>query len=91
MVSRAIEQQGHFEDPMAYDVMREVANRVIGRYLEWERTTTGMESQRWQDERIRVRLVVRAVDPDDAGAVREKTAELREVLRHMPDKVPVLV
>lgn len=81
-------EQDRLYDPMIYDIMRETANRVIGRYLVWQRGTTGREAQHWQDERIRTRLAVRAVDPDSRRAVEAKTAELRETLRRMPEHAP---
>lgn len=77
-------------DPMIYDTMRETANRVIGRYLVWQRAATGREARHWQDERIRTRLEVRAVDPDDRREVEAKTAELRERFRRMPRHAPTL-
>lgn len=72
------------------DLVEATANRVIGRFLVWERATTGEEARHWRDERIRTRLEVRAVDPDDRRAVEAKTAELRQQLAQMPDSAPVL-
>jgi hypothetical protein len=78
------DERDRLYDPMIYDVMRETANRVIGRYLVWQRAATGGEAQHWQDERIRTRLAVRMVDPDNRRAVEAMTAELRETLRVFP-------
>ncbi|MCI1642821.1 MAG: hypothetical protein LKI27_09145 [Actinomyces sp.] len=82
------DERDRIYDPMIYDIMREIANQVIGRYLVWQRAATGREAQHWQDERIRTRLAVEAVNADSRRAVEAKTAELRETLRHMPEHAP---
>lgn len=84
------ENDDYLYDPMAYDAMRELANRVTGRYIVWERETTGLESKHWQEERIKLRLDLRTVDPDSKSAVEAKTAELREMFRNMPKHAPAL-
>lgn len=82
-------EQDRLYDPMIDDIMREMANRVIADYVAWERGARDpAEAQHWQDERIRTRLAVRAVDPDSRRAVEAKTAELRETLPRMPEHAP---
>lgn len=84
-------QQDRVYDPMIYDVMRELANQVMGRYLAWERqASTPVEAEHWQDMRLRTRLEVRAVNPDSRSAVEAKTNQLGEILKSMPEQAPVL-
>lgn len=78
-------------DPVIYDVMRDIANRVMGRYLAWQRSTSGAQADHWRDERLRVRMAIRDVNPDSRRAVEAMTARLRETLRTMPESAPALV
>lgn len=83
-----LDEQDRYYDPMIFDIMRELANQVIGRYVVWNRETTGEAAQHWLDEMIRTRREVQAVDPDSRRAVEAKTAELREQFKAMPEHAP---
>ena len=86
-----VDDDDRLYDPMAYDVMREMANLVIGRYVAWEREAkTQSEEVRWQGERLRTYKEVRAVDPDSRSAVEAKTEELTATYRSMPEHAPTI-
>lgn len=75
---------------MLYDVMRELATQLGGRYVEWmDEATSGAEEAHWQGEHARVTRAVRAVDPDSRSAIEAHTAKLRAELAAMPRHAPV--
>jgi len=77
--------------PMLYDVMRELATQLGGRYVEWMReAATAVDREHWRSEDFRVMREVRAVDPDSRLAIEEHTAKLRAELAGMPRHAPVL-
>ncbi len=77
--------------PMVYDVMRELATQLGGRYIEWmDEAATSAEKEHWRAEQFRVMLEARAVDPDSRQAIEAHTAKLREELTSMPRYAPVL-
>lgn len=77
--------------PMLYDVMRELATQLGGRYVEWMREAdTAGAREHWRGEQFRVMREVRAVDPDSRQAIEEHTAKLRSELAAMPRHAPVL-
>lgn len=84
-----VDDDDRLYDPMAYDVMREMANLVIGRYVAWEREAkTPSEEAHWQEARLRTYDEVWAVDPDSRSAVEAKTAELTATYKSMPVHAP---
>ena len=86
-----VDDDDRLYDPMAYDVMREMANLVIGRYVVWEREAeTPSEAAHWQEEWLRTYEEVRAVNPDSRSAVEAKTAELTATYRSMPEHAPAM-
>lgn len=86
-----VDDDDRLYDPMAYDVMREMANLVIGRYVAWEREAKiPSEAAHWQEERLRIRREVRAVNPDSRSAVEAKTEELTATYRGMPEHAPAI-
>lgn len=77
--------------PMLYDVMRELATQLGGRYVEWiDEATSEADEAHWRAEHARVTREVRAVDPDSRQAIEEHTAKLRGTLAAMPRHAPVL-
>lgn len=77
--------------PMLYDVMRELATRLGGRYVEWmDESASGAAENRWRAEHARVTREARAIDPDDQHAIEAHTAKLRAELVAMPRHAPVL-
>ena len=77
--------------PMLYDVMRELATQLGGRYIEWMREASDAEArEHWRAEQFRVMREARAVDPDSRSAIEEHTAKLRAELAAMPRYAPVL-
>ncbi|MGW9114781.1 hypothetical protein [Microbacterium sp. NPDC055683] len=77
--------------PMLYDVMRELATQLGGRYVEWMREAADVGArEHWRSEQFRVMREVRAVDPDSRQAIEEHTAKLRAELEAMPRHAPVL-
>lgn len=78
-------------DPMIYDVMRELATQLRGRYLEWANLATDERAaQHWTDAQVQVLLEARAIDPDDAVAIMEHTAQLEARLADLPREAPIL-
>lgn len=76
-------------DPMVYDVLRETATQLRGRYLHWSYTAADPdERERWRLEALNVRREVDAVDVYDEAAVRAKTTELADRLRALPPAEP---
>ncbi|MCL3776919.1 MULTISPECIES: hypothetical protein [unclassified Actinomyces] len=79
------------DDPMVYDVMRELATQLGGRYVEWmDEAMTAADEKHWQSEQSRVMREARAVDPDNRQAIEAHTARLRAELAAMPRYAPVL-
>ncbi|WP_139738587.1 hypothetical protein [Actinomyces wuliandei] len=77
--------------PVLYDVMRELATQLGGRYVEWVREAESAGARdHWRAEQLRVMREVRAVDPDDRQAIEEHTMRLRAELALMPRYAPVL-
>lgn len=77
--------------PMLYDVMRELAAQLGGRYVEWMREADDAGARdHWRAEQFRVMREVRAVDPDSRQAIEEHTMRLRAELAAMPRDAPVL-
>lgn len=77
--------------PVLYDVMRELATQLGGRYVEWMREAKDADTRdHWRAEQFRVMREVRAVDPDDRTAIEEHMARLRAELAAMPRYAPVL-
>lgn len=77
--------------PMIYDVMRELATQLSGRYVEWMREATDVDTrEHWRAEHFRVMREARAVDPDSREAIEAHTAALRAELAAMPRYAPVL-
>lgn len=77
--------------PVLYDVMRELATQLGGRYVEWmDEAASSVDEEHWRTEQFRVTREVRAVDPDDRTAIEEHTARLRAELASMPRYAPVL-
>ncbi len=77
--------------PVLYDVMRELATQLGGRYVEWMREADNVDArEHWRAEQFRVTREVRAVDPDDRQAIEEHTAKLRAELTAMPRHAPDL-
>ena len=72
-------------DPMIYDVLRETANHLRGRYLHLAReAATPDAARRWNEAFTAVGVEVRAVDSRDRVQVERKTAELADRLRALP-------
>lgn len=79
-------------NPMVYDAMREIANRIVGRYIAWKReAATEAQAAHWQAEAGRLAREVREVNPYDQAAVDAKRAELRERFAALPERAPELV
>lgn len=77
--------------PMLYDVMRELATQLGGRYVEWmDEATSPADEAHWQAEHARVTREVREVDPDSRAAIAAHTEKLRAALAAMPRHAPVL-
>ncbi|MGO2520127.1 MAG: hypothetical protein ACTH8F_08395 [Microbacterium sp.] len=77
--------------PMLYDVMRELATQLGGRYVEWMReASAASDREHWRGEQFRVTREVRSVDPDSRAAIEAHTATLRAELAAMPRHAPVL-
>lgn len=77
--------------PMLYDVMRELATQLGGRYVEWmDEATSSAAEEHWRAEHARVTREVGAVDPDSRHAIEAHTARLRIELAAMPRHAPVL-
>lgn len=77
--------------PMIYDVMRELATQLGGRYVEWaDGAATDRDENHWAGEQLRVMREVRAVDPDNRRAIEEHTEKLRSELAGMPAIAPLL-
>ena len=75
--------------PMLYDVMRELATQLGGRYVEWMgESANGTEEKHWQAEHFRVIREVNAVNPDSRRAIEEHTEKLRAELAAMPRYAP---
>ena len=86
-----VDEDDRLYDPMVYDVMREMSNLVIGRYIAWEREAeTPSEEAHWQEKWLRTYEEVRAVDPDSRSAVEAKTEELTATYRSMPVHAPTI-
>lgn len=63
-------------DPMVYDIMRERANRLIGRYLHLARIANDPETRRqWSEAVTGILDRIDAVDPHDEEAVRAASAD----------------
>jgi len=76
-------------DPMIYDVMREFATRIGGRYVSWARQATDpVERQHWLAESYRVDREVRAVNTRSRRAIEAKSDELHRQLAQMPRQAP---
>jgi len=72
-----------------YDVMRDLATHLSGRYVEWMHEATTPEAEaHWREEHFRVMREVRAVDPDSRSAIEAHTALLRDALAQMPRYAP---
>ncbi len=77
--------------PVLYDVMRELATQLGGRYVEWmDEAVSSADEEHWRAEHARVTREVRAVDPDDRQAIEDHTAKLRAELAAMPRHAPSL-
>ncbi|MDO5645924.1 MAG: hypothetical protein Q4G21_09615 [Dermabacter sp.] len=77
--------------PMIYDVMRELATQLGGRYVEWMREAPDVSArEHWRKEQFRVMREARAVDPDSRAAIEAHTEKLRMELAQMPRYAPVL-
>jgi len=77
--------------PMIYDVMRELATQLGGRFVEWmDEAASEADEAQWQAEHARVTREVRAVDPDSREAIEAHTAKLRAELAAMPRYAPAL-
>lgn len=82
-----------YEDfsPMIYDIMRELATQLGGRYIEWMDEAEDPDArEHWRHEQFRVMREVRAVNPDSLQEIEEHTAKLQAELRAMPRYAPVL-
>lgn len=67
--------------PVPYDVMRELATMLSGRYLARMRSATTEEEQtEWRERCIRVTDNVDAVNSLDHGAIARQTQSLRDAL-----------
>lgn len=65
---------------MSYDVMRETANQIRGRYLAWANDAADAETEQyWLEQASQVTREVRQVDPYDEETITAKRAELREL------------
>ena len=71
--------------PVPYDIMRDLATLLGGRYVEWMREADDAQArEHWQEEQFRVMREVRAVDPDSREEIRAHTARLQAELAAMP-------
>ncbi len=76
-------------NPMIYDAMRELENRIRGEYVAWQdQAKTPEEAEYWQREILRLSKEVRAVDINSQSAIDAKRAELRELFASLPDQAP---
>lgn len=76
---------------MIYDVMRELATQLSGRYIEWmDQAMSDADEAHWQAEHFRVMREVRAVVPDNLSAIEAHTQKLRAELLDLPLHAPVL-
>ena len=78
-------------NPVPYDIMRDLATLLGGRYIEWMREADDAQArEHWQEEQFRVMREVRAVDPDSREEIRAHTARLQAELAAMPRYAPKL-
>lgn len=78
-------------DPMVYDVMRELATQLGGRYIAWaDAAANERDAQHWVAEDLRVMREARAINPDDVDAVKHHTLHLTEIIAALPEAAPVL-
>ena len=76
---------------MSYDVMRETANQIRGRYIAWDNAADDSETEQyWLEQASQVTREVRQVDPYDEEAIMAKRAELRELFRSLPAEAPAV-
>ncbi|MBW9207970.1 hypothetical protein KV097_18685 [Mumia sp. zg.B17] len=75
-------EERRYYDPMTYDVMRELANRLRGIYIARARkAASSEEDERWSQADRDLIAEVRAVPAMDLDAVTAMTATLRERIR----------
>ncbi|MFC7582289.1 hypothetical protein ACFQ23_05565 [Schaalia naturae] len=78
-------------NPMAYDVLLELATRIGGQYVAWaEEAPSEASGRHWRNAGIEMQRQVRAVDPHSRSAIESKTEELRAMLATMPAHAPLL-
>ncbi|WP_029067969.1 hypothetical protein [Jonesia quinghaiensis] len=76
-------------NPTIYEAMRELATRISGRYVAWQRAAeTPQEAEHWRRVMYRLSAEVRAVDFDSRSAIEAKRAELRELWASLPVDAP---
>ncbi|MDO5066392.1 MAG: hypothetical protein Q4D96_03835 [Propionibacteriaceae bacterium] len=76
---------------MSFDIMKEMATRVCGRYIAWANAASDPETEQyWLEKALQVAADVRQVDPYDEAAITAKRAELRELFRSLPIEAPAV-
>ena len=76
---------------MSFDIMKEMATRVCGRYIAWANDAADSETEQyWLEQASQVTREVRQVDPYDEEAIMAKRAELRELFRSLPTEAPAV-
>ncbi len=76
-------------NPMKYDVMRELATQLSGRYVAWmDQAGSAAEETHWQAEHFRVMREAREIDPDNRSAIEAHTKKLRATLADLPLSPP---
>lgn len=76
---------------MSYEVMREGASLIQGRYIAWANAADDPETEKyWLGKALQVARDVQQVDPYDEAAITAKRAELRELFRSLPVEAPTV-
>ena len=77
---------------MSFDIMKEMATRVCGRYIAWaNQATDPAVKQHWMNQASQVTKGVQQVRAHDAEAIAAKRAELRELFHSLPVEAPAVV
>lgn len=76
---------------MSFDIMKEMATRISGRYISWADAADDPETEQyWLEKAFKVAEDLREVDPYDEAAIAAKRAELRELFRSLPTEAPAI-
>lgn len=76
---------------MSFDIMKEMATRVCGRYIAWANQATDPAVKRhWMNQASQVTQGVQQVRAHDVEAIAAKREELRQLFRSMPVEAPAV-